>query len=70
MIYYQQMQHAQQNLENKIQILNSKINDLPQGQLRIKRNGKYWQWVQSNGKNTTIISKKDKQLAQKLALDS
>ncbi len=67
-MYYQQMQHAQKNLEDKIQVLNSKIAALPQGRLRIKRNGKYWQWVQVNEKESTIISKKNRQLAQQLAL--
>lgn len=59
-------------LKNNLQIqykkLDEKIKLLPKGKLLCSRNGKYFKYYKSNGKNPIYINKKNHTLAEKLAI--
>ncbi len=57
-----------QALEQKLCLLQSQINDLPDGRLICSHHGRYCKWYQSNGHDRTYISKKNRHLAEQLAL--
>lgn len=55
-------------LENQIQNLQLQLNKLPQGKLICASNGKWQKWYRSDGQKSTYLPKKEKILAQQLAL--
>ncbi len=54
-------------LEKEIEILQKRIEQLPEGKLIYASNGDYRQWYQSNGHHKKYIPKKNKHLAELLA---
>jgi len=71
MIIYNQMTKRKQELESKIQSIDSQIANLPPGKFFSIKNGKHYKWFQSiNTKNSNeikYIHKKNRPLASKLA---
>lgn len=65
---YSHMLTESKKLDNHIHTLQSKLQILPEGKLLCVHNGKYHKWFQSDGKTQTYISKKEKQLAEQLAI--
>lgn len=59
---------GQSNLNTQIEDLQKKIAALPEGNLLCVRNGNYVKWFLSNGKNPIYIPKKNRSLAEALAL--
>lgn len=62
------MKQEYYHIEKKINELQRKIDELPDGKLICARNGKYTRWFKSDGHNKTCISKKNRHLAEQLAL--
>ncbi len=56
------------NLENQIQNLKNQINALPSGNLSCAGNGNHYKWYQCDNHTSTYIPKKNKELAEQLAL--
>ena len=57
-----------QKLDAQIQNLKKQIKDLPSGKLICARNGKHYKWYQSDKWANTYISKKNRLLAEQLAI--
>ena len=57
-----------QRVEKEIQRLNEELEKLPEGKLLCSRNGRYHKWYQTDGKNEIYIPKRDRQLAEQLAM--
>lgn len=57
-----------ERLEKRIVDLQKQIKLLPRGKLIVTHNGKYDKWYMSDGKNYEYIPKKDKSVAEDLAL--
>lgn len=57
-----------QRLEAKINDLDGQLGKLPKGRLICVHNGKYYKWYQSDGKSFVYIHKKDRHLAEQLAV--
>lgn len=57
-----------QNLEKEIESIQNEINKLPEGKLVFVHNGKYIRWHQSDGHKSKYIPKKNRKLAEQLAL--
>ena len=55
-------------LEKEIRSIQSKICDLPEGKLVCVHNGKYHKWYQSDGHHLSYIPKKNRKLAEQLAM--
>lgn len=62
------MLKEKQHLEAKINTINQKLSKLPKGRLLCVHNGKYLKWFQSDGKKPIYIPKKNRQLAEQLAV--
>lgn len=54
-------------LENKINELQTLLNQLPEGKLICSRNGNYCKWYQADGATQTYIPKNQRALAEQLA---
>lgn len=65
---YEQMLKEKKKLEQKIDLLQQQIKQLPEGKLFCTHNGKYTKWYQSDGKTQIYIPKKERHLAEQLAL--
>ncbi len=65
---YEQALKASKKIEQKIKSLEKQVKRLPEGKLFISHTGKYTKWFLSDGKNQTYLPKKERQLAEKLAL--
>ena len=64
---YEKMLDERQRLEEQIRLLQLQLKDFPEGKLIIASNGKGNKWYQSDGHNPVYLSKKERQLAEKLA---
>lgn len=67
MLLYE-LEKLQNELENKLELIQAEINDLPEGRLNAFSNGKYVKWYKSNGSSPTYIPKSQSNYAKKLAL--
>ena len=56
------------NLEKKIQSLKNQLLTLPDGKLIVTRNKNHYKWYVSDGKTSTYLPKKQRRLAEQLAL--
>mgnify|MGYP003305004056 CR=1 FL=1 len=65
---YQKMLKESRRLDEQIKRLKNLIENLPTGKLISAGNGKYQQWFRSDGHVRTYISKKQKELIEKLAI--
>ena len=65
---YQKMLKESRRLDEQIKRLENIIEKLPAGKLIRGENGKYQQWFRSDGHVRTYISKKQKELIEKLAI--
>lgn len=61
------MQEESKRLQNQITSIQSQINSLPDGNFFCCKNGKYYKWYHTDGKNQTIIPKQNRTYAQALA---
>lgn len=64
---YEKMRKESKRLETQISLIKSQINSLPEGNFFCCKNGKYYKWYHTDGKHQTIIPKKNRAYAQKLA---
>lgn len=64
----QQMRIEQQNLSSQLVSTNKILKTFPPGKLICSRNGKQFKWYCSDGKHKTYIPKKNRDLAEKLAI--
>lgn len=55
-------------LDDHIDRLHAQLQTLPEGKLLCVHNGKYHKWFQSNGQTQSYIPKKERHLAEQLAL--
>lgn len=65
---YEQALKEKKKLEQQINLLQQQIKHLPKGKIFCTKNGKYSKWYQSNGKTQTYIPKRERHLAEQLAL--
>ena len=68
MTIYERMKQEYCSIEKKINDLQRKIDEFPEGKLICAHNGKYTRWFQSDGHNKKSISKKNRSLAEQLAV--
>lgn len=66
--FYNQISTEQEHIQAQIEALQKKIKALPKGALLCVRNGNYIKWFKSNGKHPIYIPKKERHLAEALAL--
>ena len=64
---YKRMLKRRKQISDKLQHIEKRKNELPEGKLICSRVGQYYKWERSDGKNKTYIPKKDRSLAEKLA---
>lgn len=62
------MKAEQQSLEKQIYSLKQQLQNLPEGKLLCARNENRYKWYQSDGKNHIYIPKKNRYLAEQLAI--
>ncbi len=65
---YEQILSEHQRLSNQINSLQSQLKAFPTGKLVCTRNASRYKWYRSNGKKSTYIPKKQKGLAEQLAI--
>lgn len=65
---YQKMLKESRRLEKQIEELNTQMKELREGKLICVKNGKYVQYYNSDGHVKTYIPKKNRQLAEELAV--
>ena len=65
---YEQALKEKKKLEQQINLLQQQIKQLPDGKIFCTHYGKYTKWYQSDGKTQTYIPKKERPLAEQLAL--
>jgi len=65
---YEKALKERERLETKMAEINILLEDLPEGKLIITRNGKRYKWYRSDGHLQEYISKKERGLAERLAI--
>ncbi len=65
---YEHALKEKKKLDQQINLLQRKINQLPKGKIICTHFGKYTKWYQSDGKTQIYIPKKERRLAEQLAL--
>ena len=65
---YEYMLKKKAKIEQKIKRIQSKLKKLPEGQIYCSNSGKYTKWFHSNGQEQIYIPKKQRRLAEQLAL--
>lgn len=65
---YEQMLKEKKKIEEQINLLESQVNQLPDGKIFCTHFGKYTKWYQTDGKTQIYIPKKERHLAEQLAL--
>ncbi len=65
---YENMLKVEKKLMQKIKIIESQIEKLPEGKIVCAKNGKGYKWYHSDGRNEKYIYKKDRDFAEKLTL--
>ena len=65
---YKKMCSRLQRLEQEITSIQHQLEMMPQGKLVCTHTGSYTKWYQSDGKTSTYIPKKKKELAERLAV--
>lgn len=65
---YEQALKEKKKLEQQINSLQQQINQLPDGKIFCTHYGKYTKWYRNDGETQTYISKKERHLAEQLAL--
>ena len=65
---YNKILAEKQRLEKRIVDLQSQIKDLPKGKLICASNSKWFKWYTSDGHNSTYLPKKERKVAEQLAL--
>ena len=65
---YEHALKEKKKLDQQINLLQRKINQLPDGKIICTHFGKYTKWYQSDGKTQIYIPKKERHLAEQLAL--
>ena len=65
---YEKMCTERRRLDQEIASLRARLKELPEGKLVCVRNGCYTKWYRSDGHNSVYIPKKEKTLAEQLAV--
>lgn len=65
-IIYEQMLSESKKIEQQIKLLQMQLENLPEGNIICSRNGKYFKWILTDGKNQTYLPKNERCLAEKL----
>lgn len=65
---YENMLKTEKKLEKNIKILEKQIEKLPEGKMFCAKNGDNYKWYRSDGHIQEYIYKKDRKLAEKLAM--
>ena len=65
---YKKMYAERRRLGQEIASLQAKISELPEGKLVCARNGSYIKWYRSDGHHSIYLPKKEKELAERLAV--
>ena len=65
---YEKMQAEKKRLEKRIAKLEQQLKEYPEGKLFVTRNGKRYKWYQTDGHTQVYIPKKERELAEKLAI--
>ena len=65
---YERILLEHKNLEKQIKLLQEQLRSFPKGKLIFTRNKGYYKWYLSDGKSLTYLPKKQRPLAEKLAL--
>lgn len=65
---YEQALKEKKKLEQRIKLLKQQIQKLPDGKIFCTHFGKYTKWYQTDGKTQIYIPKKERRLAEELAL--
>lgn len=65
---YEQMLARRQWLEEKIKSIETQLTTFPKGKISCTRNGNYTKWYQSDGHTSTYLPKKERKLAEQLAM--
>lgn len=65
---YKRMQQKYEKMKEQIVELKRQLEHLPEGKLVSGRNGKYYQWFQSDGHTRKYIPQKNKKLIEQLAI--
>ena len=67
-VIYERMLNEYQRLEHQINLLKNQLDSLPEGKLICSQNQGYSKWYQSDGHEKTYIPKKNRDLAEQLAV--
>lgn len=67
-MFYEQICLERDKIISKINNLTSVLEELPEGKLICTKNGNHTKWYHSDGKNFTYLHKRNKVLAEKLAI--
>ena len=65
---YEKMLAESKRLEARADALRLRIKELPDGDIFCSRNGRHYKWYRTDGKKQVYIPKKDRRLAEKLAV--
>lgn len=65
---YEKILREHENLEKQIKLLQEQLRSLPEGKLIFTHSKGYYKWYQSDGKALTYLPKRQRPLAEKLAL--
>lgn len=65
---YERMCSEKRQIEQSILALQEQLKHFPDGKLFCSKNGKYLKWYLTDGKNQQYLPKKDRELAEKMAL--
>ena len=68
LLIYAHMLSKTKQLEKQIQDLQSRLKEFPDGKLICTRNGEHYKWYQTDGATKTYIPKKNRVLAEQLAV--
>lgn len=65
---YNKILKEKQRLEKRVKDLQSQMKELPKGKLICASNGKWYKWYTSDGHKSTYLPKRDRKVAEQLAL--
>jgi len=67
-LLYKKLCSYRQRLEQEITSIRNQLKEMPEGKLICTHAGNYFKWYQSDGQTSTYIPKKNRKLAEQLAV--